>query len=70
MLKKETFVAYLFVAPALILFPGNPAILRVISQEKSNTDVTFSYEIAYVLIIGSPPMINTKDKNIYLSSPL
>ena len=28
------------------------------------------YEIAYVLIIGSPPMINTKDKNIYLSSPL
>ena len=28
--------------------------------------MTFSYEIAYVLIIGSPPMINTKDKNMLI----
>ena len=31
--------------------------------------MTFSYEIAYVLIIGSPPMINTKEK-IYTYPPL
>ena len=63
MLKKETFVfAYI---------PRESGYTKSnLTGKKSNTDVTFSYEIAYVLIIGSPPMINTKDKNIYLSSPL